>query len=501
MLKRAVVIFFVLSALTAGIVLAEPRLTYIVDVASHGNATVVMLFTDEEPGELYIVVPRFEKYNITYSGGFKVVNVSKYTYFYNMLNFSYVPSESGVFELRIEYKFPYASLIVGDRAWFMTPMIGAPNNVKVYVNVTLANLKSIEATSGLEEELQPLSIEGNKLSFRVFNTARGARVIVEYTLEHPVPIEDVTRVIDNTTVIVHVPATHRELERRVLETYSRTKPVLEEVFGGGFKELEFQFFLPRLRDIATLGFVRGEEVIAGGEGPIFLNMLLLRYVPGYFEVTVVHEYVHKALGRAGIEANNELRWFHEGVAEYVALRVCKLAGINVTEIERGKEEFFENFEKTIKELTGSDFGSILQDWENPAPMDLKYAASEYIVTKLAEKYGGLDFIKRVVAEAEKYGRVATTEDLIIVLNRAVGEDLRPQFREWGFIVSEKGDDFITRVRGVKPHKMLVLLAVLLAIVVLLSLLLTLRYLKTRKETIPQVTQHSQELGEPEPQRN
>ena len=491
MLRRAVVILFVLSALTAGIALAEPRLTYIIDVAGHGNATVAMLFIDEEPGESYIIVPRFEKYNLTYSGDFKIVNISKYTYFYNMLNFSYAPSESGVFELRIEYRFPYASLIVGDRAWFMTPMIGAPNSVKVYVNVTLANLKSIEATSGLEKELHPLSIEGNKLTFRVFNTARGARVIVEYSLEYPVPIEDVTRVIDNTTVVVRVPATYRELERRVLETYRRTKPLLEEIFGGGFKELEFRFFLPRLRDIATLGFVRGEEITLRGEGPIFLNMLLLRYVPGYFEVTVVHEYIHKALGRAGIEANNELRWFHEGVAEYVSLRVCKLAGINVSELEKGREEFFANFEKTIKELTGGDLGSILQDWESPAPMDIKYAASEYIVTELAERYGGLDFIRKVVAEAEKYGRVSTTEDLIAVLNRAAREDLRPQFRNWGFIVSERDGGFATRVRSAKLHKMLALIAILLAIAVLLSLVFALRYLKARKEA-----SGSQERKEP-----
>lgn len=431
-----------------------------------GNATVTILFVDDAPGRAFIFLPRFEEYNLTYSGVYKPLNQTKITYFYDRLDFAYEPGSEGKFEFSVSYFFPYASLMTEDKAWFMTPLIGAPNHVTVYVNVTLENLGKVTATVP-----EPLEVVGNKLSFRVYDTVEGQRVVIEYLLKKPVQVRTIKRDIRGTKVIVKAPEMYSELADRVLSTFERTKPYLDEIFGNVFTEVEYRFFLPRLKDVTELGYVHGEELSLGGEGPIYLNMVLLRYVPGYFEATVVHEYVHKVLAKAGIEPNNILRWFHEGVAEYVSLEVCKLAGIDVRELEQDRALVF----REVVRVTGGDFG-FLQNWASTADEGLKYAASEYLVYKLASKYGGLDFISRVVREARAKGKVATTDDLVEVLSRAAGEDLRPLFRSWGFVLTSD----VEAIRGPLgiPLSRWIALAVI-AVLVVVALVIVVRYARGR----------------------
>ncbi|MEM2920991.1 MAG: hypothetical protein QXF26_01585, partial [Candidatus Bathyarchaeia archaeon] len=94
-----------------------------------------------------------------------------------------------------------------------------------------------------------------------------------------------------------------------------------------------------------------------GKGPINVNLALIRFKPGYLEQVVLHEYVHLALGEIGVEATDRLRWFHEGVAEYISGEVCKLL-----DIETDVDDHIVNYENYV-EIYGEDI-SFVEDWKN-----------------------------------------------------------------------------------------------------------------------------------------
>jgi len=419
---RSVILIALMAVLLSAPVLAEPKLTYIINVRKDGNATITMVFEDTEAGTMYTFLPRFENYTLEVTGSYEVLNDSKYTYFYNNFSINYEPGDEGIFKMTINYEFPYASLIGGRKAWFMTPLIGAPNNVAVYVNLTLENFDYLSAA-----EPQPIVREDGYMSFRVFHAAMGRRVVVEYLLKNPAPKEKVEEVVNGTRIILNAPLIYKDLIKRISKVYKLTKPYLDDTFGVSFDILEFRIFLPKMLDIGTLGYVESLELTI--RGPIYLSLGLLRYVPGYFETTIVHEYTHKALAKIGVEANNQIRWFHEGMAEYISLEICEKAGINVTYL---KEDMEDSFKYLVKE-TGENFG-FLQSWDEPINPGLYYAASAYIIKYLADRYGGLEYIERVVEEAKKMGKVTTNDHVVTILSRAAGEDLYPLFRKWGFVL-------------------------------------------------------------------
>jgi hypothetical protein len=223
-------------------------------------------------------------------------------------------------------------------------------------------------------------------------------------------------------------------------------------------------------DLSALGYVMGEDINAGGEGPIYLNLALLRFKEGYLETTVVHELVHKALGALGVPANRELRWFHEGVAQYVSVKICEKIGIDVSDAEASLE--------SAARVFGSGLAKpgFVQRWTPSGDEGSYYAASYYVVATLAEERGGLGYIKRVASEIRRRGGVSSNQDLVEALSAAAGEDLAPRFRDWGFEVSE------TRVAAV-PRLAAALAAAALAAAVAFSLLVILLW-RRRGERCP-----------------
>ncbi len=455
-------LFFAFVLIFSRNVYASPTVTYLIHVYDYGNSSVSILISDTESGNVFTFTPKFENYTVeAVSGTFQVINQTAVTYFYDNYTISYQPGGDGVFRLNISFMFPYASLSTGSRAWFMTPLLGAPRKARVFVNVTLDNFGKL-----LSSDPQPIDQQGNKLSFMVLDAYIGSRVAIEYQLAQPLEERNFTFNVEGTEVTIKAPTIYTGLAKKIANIYGKTKSLLDYVFVESFDKLEFQLFLPRLRDVSTLGYVRGEEINVGGSGPIWINIALLRYVPGYFETTVVHEYVHKALARAGVEANSQLRWFHEGTAQYVALEICKQAGINVSFLEKERDSAFKYVEENIE-----DFG-FLQNWNTILDQGLAYAASEYLVTELAERYGGLSFIRRVVQEATKVGPIKTNSKLVQILSYAAGENLAPQFRDWGFAIELEDENFPL------PHLKLISILII-AGVAIFSMYILIRYVVMR----------------------
>ncbi|RLE97473.1 MAG: hypothetical protein DRJ57_04455 [Thermoprotei archaeon] len=408
-------------------------LTYVIDVSETGNATVVMVFMAGRGGSFYTFLPRFENWSyVVWSGSLDSLEVrNSSAYFYYNVSFSYRPGPSGVFGMNITYSFPYASLYVGRRGWFMTPLLGASPGLGLVVEVRIRGLDDVFVVTinGVEAE-HVRSGEELRVEVPWQAAATGGRVTVDYTVREPVGEEVFEERVGGALIRIRAAPFYRGFAHKIAGILERARPVLERVFGPMAGVVEFEFFLPKRVDLSTYGYVMGEDVNAGGKGPIHLNLALIRFKEGYLETTVVHEYVHLALGAAGVPANRELRWFHEGVAQYVSLEACEEVGIDVSDIRAMLDNMSEVFRRGLVKP------GFVEDWSPAGNEASYYAASYYIVSELAERHGGLDFIRRVVEEIRARGGISTNNELVDALSAAAGEDLAPLFRSWGFTISK-----------------------------------------------------------------
>jgi hypothetical protein len=155
-----------------------------------------------------------------------------------------------------------------------------------------------------------------------------------------------------------------------------------------------------------------------------VNLALIRFKPGYLEQVVLHEYVHLALGEVGVEAKDDLRWFHEGVAEYISGEICKALGID-TDVD----EHLVNYENYVKTY-GNDI-SFVEDWEDEP---LYYSLAYAVVRKLGDDLGGLAFYRSTFYEIKRRGGVSDLQGIVDVMSAVAGRDLSGLFRGWGFKV-------------------------------------------------------------------
>lgn len=419
-------------AATSNLATATPSLAYIIEVAADGNATVTVVFTASSDGIFYTYLPRFQRWNLTvWSGrviGERLENSS--AYFYYNATFEYVADPSRGFGMNITFEFPYAALYADGKGWFMSPLLGAPPNTRVSIRVTIDGLGSVLDVS-LNDVSIPYKLEGDTIEVGnadLSSNTGGARLTVDFRPRKPP--EDVTMEehVNGTLVRVRAAPYYRGLLRTLSGILGKTLPILRELFGYAPPVLEFKPFLPSRMDLSALGYVMGEDINAGGEGPIYLNLALLRFREGYMETTVVHEVVHKALGALGVPANSELRWFHEGVAQYVSVEVCEKAGIDVKDVR----DWLESSSRVFS--SGLAKPGFVQRWEPSGNEGAYYAASYYVVASIARERGGLSYIRALASEIRRRGGVKTNQELVEAMSAAAGEDLTPRFREWGFDV-------------------------------------------------------------------
>ena len=420
-----------LLALASYSAAASPSsLTYLVKVAADGNASVVMVYSSNTNGTFYTFVPRFERWNVTVWKGYvvseRVANTS--AYFYYNATFEYFADASGMFGMNISFRFPFASLYASGRGWFMTPLLGAPPNTIVTVLVAIEGLGKILDVS-LSGVPVAYSLENGTLKVSVVSLSpEGARLTVDFMPQTPPEETTIVENAGSASVRVKAAPYYRGLASTIAGVVGRALPRIRELFGYSPSTVDFELFLPSRMDLSALGYVMGEDINAGGEGPIHLNLALVRFKEGYLETTVVHELVHKALGALGVPANRELRWFHEGVAQYVSIEVCGELGVDVSDMR-----------ETLENTTGIFSSGLakpgfVQEWSPSGNEGYYYAASYYIVASIAKERGGLDYIRKLAEVLRNKGGVSSNQELVEAISAAAGEDLSPRFREWGFEV-------------------------------------------------------------------
>lgn len=404
-----------------------PNASVYIDVGENGNANVTLVFSGRGFSTFWIMLPKFEKIHLCgLKGKYALSNETSGAYFYYNTTITLSPSEDGSYELRLCYSFPYAVLMQGDRAWFMSPLLTAHSSMTIAVYVNLPQLKSI-----LRESPASTSQAG---SYRVYLLSRATpaeiqgRVVVEYTMRKSVPSAFLSSADEK--VRVEYPQPYTSLANRTLSIAVQAYDQLRRLAGFEVQRVVLRFYLPeqQMGGLGALGFVRGEDVNAGGKGPIMLNLALIRFAPGYHETTIIHELVHVFLGAAGVEANTNTRWFHEGMAQYVSLMVADKIGINVSDyrsdLDNGSLAVLNAYRGKL---------SFLEKWPSGVEGEAAaYLASYYIVANISRRYGEDSYVAKLFSALRNRGGAKSTREVVLAMSEAARSNLAPVFREWGF---------------------------------------------------------------------
>jgi hypothetical protein len=403
------------------------ELSAYIDVSSDGNATVKIAIQYKGRATFFMTLPKFQPVylcNETGIGKLNIQNETSSAYFY--YNSTITINDDNPGQLVLCYSFPSAVLMAGTRGWFMSPLLWT-NLDKVSVYVSLPMAKKITYESPVST-----SISGN---YRVYTLSAGIpqdignRVTIEFDLKENVKENILQEKTPQTIITVRYPVFYRNIAENALKTAIKSIQYLNNLTGVTPRNVTLVFYLPekKMGGIYALGFVLGEDVNAGGKGPIYLNLALTRYAPGYMETTIIHELVHVYLGMVGVEANDATRWFHEGMAQYLSIKIAEAIGINVSEY---RNDMY-NSSKALYYYTGGKFGFI-QKWPSDDVSEQEaYLASFYIIANISDSYGGLSYAQRVFSELRKHP-VSTSSDIVIVLSQAAGKNLAPFFRSLGF---------------------------------------------------------------------
>ena len=229
--------------------------------------------------------------------------------FYSNLTIQY----SSPFELNVSWNMSYTSLTVEPNALFFSPAIGFSPSVHTEFTVVLPNsMSSISQMSHV-----PISRSGSTL---VFEPQSEDRIAIAYTVSgsgQSVRMQSAHFRFD-------VPKRYEDIGRRLDDFYENASQVLNTLFNMSLTSVNVEFFVPStLDEISTGGFVPIES--AYRVGTINLNIFYVRTEKGYLEAIAAHELVHHYLAASGVAP--DVLWFHEGMANYVGIKVSELGGM------------------------------------------------------------------------------------------------------------------------------------------------------------------------------
>lgn len=400
-------------------------------VDKYGNGIVKITVKVRGYGTLWITLPSKHEYNYSIEmGNVKwETKIHSLSVFYDDVYFDCISRNYCV--INITYKFPYMSLMIGKEAWFLSPLIRGSPNAKYLVRVVIPNIANIR-------KVYPSHYIRNSTGFYFDLTdevkhAGATRIAIRYTLKQGVEFITVKgRITNETDIIIKLPIIYGKiLGQRIIEVYHKAYPILAEIFQIHLKTIKVTFFLPQL-NIMTLGYVTASDISTMiKEGTVHLNLALIRFVKGYPEHTMIHELVHILLGKVGVTANTNLRWFHEGMADYIAYKVCLLLGYkNVTMIKKDYDAAVKSYAKMYDHRFG-----IVKDWNLLSFYGVRvfYGISFGIIYNISEAHGGLAFCKKLIRELKRYHKITKISQVVDAMSAAAGEDLKPLFAKWGFM--------------------------------------------------------------------
>ncbi|MCW4020537.1 MAG: hypothetical protein NWF14_04830 [Candidatus Bathyarchaeota archaeon] len=314
-------------------------------------------------------------------------------YFYEALVFSFTPDGSE-FEMNIQFNLSTAAMIIEPNGIFYSPQIGFEQGNNLEATVIFPEgftVKTNEAfafgSSGSYLPNSSGSSSGRVLFDSIPATENLMRIEIGFrTLNQTAELRE----FKNGVFTFEAIPRYEEYAHKILDLYNETYNSLVALFNVTLDGAQIRFFLPDFNSLLSVG---GYVPFSSDRmGDIHVNIVFTRYVEGYIEVIALHELVHHFLWKAGISPGS-LLWFHEGMTQYVSMDAANKIGYEGAEMM--KQELEDGIVE-LKQMIGENFG-YLRLWSpssQPQNTGSYYIAAYYVVSRLAEPRGGLEYYAR-----------------------------------------------------------------------------------------------------------
>ncbi len=410
---------------------------FIVDRDGLANTTIIYT-TSSKQGTSWVLVPKYLEWTNRSIGGkitkwslndAESLTGSKF-YFYEAFSFSF-ESDGTEFKMIISFNFTMAALIIEPEGIFYSPQIGFKAG-KLTAKVTLPEGFRVSRDQALVFgsylNYKPSSYGSNYVFFGPIESENLVRIEVGFRTtgaqaEH--------KTLKSGIFTFNTISRYKEYAEKILDLFNRTYDSLVSLFNVTLDSAEIQFFLPDFYSLfSVMGYV---PFISDKMGNIHINIFSIRYVEGYMEITALHELIHHFIWKAGISPE-DLLWFHEGMAQYISVEIAQRLGYEGAAMVM---DDLESLSSQLLSITGGDFG-FLQQWSpeyEPQNIQAYYVASYYVVSRLAENRGGLNYYARFF-KLIKGERINDNSALTYYLSLAANESVIQILNNWGFVIPD-----------------------------------------------------------------
>jgi len=408
-------------------------------VNSEGFTDMEVNFGSDASGSSWVIVPKFSSWNYTVMDGLirQSENVSTVDvgledlYFYQAFTFSWSTSS---FNMKVQFDFTNGALIIENRGIFFSPQIGykqdsgTSGKAEVLFDSHL-RVKENKAKAIGSRPYTPTDIGLHRVLFDLPRNENLLRLQVEFTTN--LSVQSKTLESQNNVFSFTSPNKYVTDASKILNLYDRLYNNYTLLFNVTLTPpIGVQFFLPSFDEFLSVGgFTPFTGAVAG---TININIFFIRAVNGTIEVIAAHELVHHFLIKSGLSPNDFL-WFHEGTADYVSVTWVEELGYEGAKQEKNN---LEQSASQLIQLIGEENLGFVQDWSplvSPSNVGNYYIASYYVVSRLAEDYGGLDYYKRFFELIHSVD-VDNIDILTLYLSRAANASVALTLQDWGFSV-------------------------------------------------------------------
>ncbi|MFQ6086414.1 MAG: hypothetical protein ACE5OV_00040 [Candidatus Bathyarchaeia archaeon] len=383
----------------------------------------------ESTGSSWVFVPKFSpwKYTVTPPGEItesKLDETQDYVgedyYFYQVFEFFFVSESS--FLMEIQFNMTEGALIIEPRGIFFSPQIGFPPDSVGEAKAEVlfpSNYRVKEEFIASSSRITTYTVvSSNRVLFDLQDNLERLQIEFETAATAPTWKQLSQGVFSFRTV-----ERYENYAFQILTLFNAVYDDFTDLFNVTLEDIDVQFFIPEFETLLSVG---GYVPFSGQKmGEINVNIFFVRAVNGTIQVIALHELVHHFLWKAGLSPS-DLLWFHEGTAQYVSIDTATELGYEGAEMEKDRLEI------GVSQL-GNDF-SFLQEWtpENqPVDVTRNYVASYYVVSRLAEEYGGLNYYKRFF-ELIRGLKIESNDELAFHLSLAANASVDLKLKLWGF---------------------------------------------------------------------
>jgi len=409
-------------------------------VNTEGFTDVQVNFSSTDTsGSSWVIVPKLSNWNYTVTSGSILqpqtvdtnMVITESLYFYQAFQFSF-KATPGSFAMTIRFSFPDGALVIEPRGIFFSPQIGYQQPSSSKAEVIFDNALTVNSAN---------AIAIGNLAYRLTVTPGLHRVLLDPLPENllRLQVEFTTSLSSQSTKLTSKnkvftftsPNRYVNYASNVLHLYDTLYNNYTRLFNVTLTPpIGAQFFLPDFDEFLTVGgFTPFNGLVAG---TININIFFNRAVNGTVEIIAAHELVHHFLIKAGLSPNDFL-WFHEGMAQYVS--VTLVDRLRYEGAKQEKDNLEQSASQLITLLRGENFG-FLQNWSpsaSPTNVGNYYVASYYVVSRLAQDYGGLDYYKDF-SELIHGLNVDNIDVLTLYLSKAANASVALTLQDWGFSV-------------------------------------------------------------------